>query len=302
MAGPYKFTFENLEAVPEALRPHAKPVGYLGGPWVVEFHSGLVDVEALQTEIATLRHRLEVTDAALTDTNDDLRDARKRVRELESRVREDEQYEHSVAKLLIAAGAPEVVHPIERVKWASRRLVETRPISDKRAALILTILDNARSYVQHGTMELPSILLSLTKDITAALSVGNVIGRDDGPFHAARRICANDEKVNLIDEWFIPPATASGSWRVRQDTLVRLIADAIEEQVAIATEVKTALLAEIAGAMTTVYETAEEDHVIRPGRDVVEIGVLVAGPGADDEDHRDDLLARIKTVLKGRTA
>uniref|UniRef100_A0AB74UNI1 Uncharacterized protein n=1 Tax=Caulobacter phage BL57 TaxID=3348355 RepID=A0AB74UNI1_9VIRU len=131
-------------------------------------------------QIADLERRLREANDALADYAQEKKADLETIRRLEARVRQDEAYENEVAKLLTAAGAPVAVMPIERVKWAARRLVEDRPISDKRVALILQIIQNARDDFQDRESWFPMVA-NRFKDIEAALAAGTVIGRDDGP-------------------------------------------------------------------------------------------------------------------------
>lgn len=245
-------------------------------------------------EVLDLRRRLAEATEGLDDYAAEVKTLRDDKRRLEARLRTDEAYENEVAKLLVAAGAPEVVHPIDRVKWAAARLVETRPISDQRVALILRILENLRDSF-HRESWLGSVNHHL-RDIENVLKQGTHIGRDDGPYQAARRIADNSRLDNVIGEWF--GVGSDGVWRVKADVLTAHITQAIEDHVALATEAKTALLVEIAGAMTYVDEEATYDGSGRR----LGIAVLVPGPGVDDSAHRDDLLARITTTVKGRTS
>lgn len=277
LTAPPFLKYERLDLVPEALRPFAKPVDVLGGPWVVAI-CATAEAEDLREQLAIANHRLEAADEALTETNEDLRKARQRTRDLEVRVRTDEQYEHEVAKLLIGAGAPEVVHPIERVQWAARRLVETRPISDPRVKLILTIIDNARDDFKDRESWFPMVA-SRFNSIEEALKGGTILGRDDDAYFAAKRICGNETQANLIDEWFIPPSKASDTWRVRRDILVRLIVEAIEEQTAITAHKRDDLISRL-------------DHVLRG----VDGGIVREYIG---EEEYEDLLRLTHTHLKG---
>ncbi|AXQ68378.1 hypothetical protein HOT99_gp239 [Caulobacter phage CcrBL10] len=219
-------------------------------------------------QIAALELRLKEAHEALDAYAQEKKTDLETIRRLEARVRQDEAYENEVAKLLVDAGAPVAVMPIERVKWAARRLVEDRPISDKRVTLILQIIQNARDDFKDRESWFPMVA-GRFKDIEAALSAGSVIGRDEGPYHAARKIADNGRADNIISTWFY--AGSDGCWRVRQEVLVAAIVEAIEEQVAIATAKKTALLAEVASAF--------------------KVGGVDCG----------DLLARIDTILKGPT-
>ncbi|AFU88497.1 hypothetical protein CcrSwift_gp179 [Caulobacter phage CcrSwift] len=230
--------------------------------------------------VASLEEQLREAHEALDDMTKQAIEDRTTIRRLEARCREYESYENEVAKLLVDAGAPVVVTPLERVKWAARRLVESRPISDARVALILRIIQNARDDFKDRESWFPMVA-GRFKDIEAALAQGTVIGRDDGPYHAARKIADNSRADNIISTWFY--AGDDGCWRVRQEVLVAAIVEAIEEQAAIATEQKTAMLRELYNALRTVDQRVHQQ--INP-----DLG----------EEFMANLLGRAKKLLKGR--
>ncbi|AFU87350.1 hypothetical protein CcrMagneto_gp180 [Caulobacter virus Magneto] len=228
--------------------------------------------------VAALEEQLREATEAMDDMTKQAIEDRATIRRLEARCREYESYENEVAKLLLNAGAPVVVTPLERVKWASRRLVEDRPISDKRVALILQIIQNARDDFKDRESWFPMVA-NRFRDIEAALALGTVLGRDDGPYHAARKIADNSRADNIISTWFY--AGDDGCWRVRQEVLVTAIVEAIEEQVAIATEQKTTLMVDLAWALSRVDENLLAD--------------ILGG-----QDKVDSLRNRVNELLKGR--
>lgn len=218
---------------------------------------------------------------------------RERIRSYESGLNEAGRFVDEVGKLLCDAGCPVAVVPIERVRYAARRLVEERPISDERAAKIGVIIDNVRSVVgERWDITHPlAYAYSAMRDIEAVLRRGSNLGRDDGPYQAAHKIADGGRRDNLIDEWLY---TRDGATRVRQDTLVALIVAAIETEVARATEYKTRLLVEVANAMTGLDVGGREGGSGRRS--------MVPGGGCDDEAQFADLFSRITTTLRGRKA
>ncbi|AFU86661.1 hypothetical protein D869_gp253 [Caulobacter phage CcrRogue] len=219
-------------------------------------------------KIADLERKLAEANEALDDYAKEAVDLRATIRRLEGRCREYESYENDVAKRLLRAGAPSAVVPLTRVEWAERRITESRPITDERVRRLLIVLDNADAYRASGI--LPDMWHGIRRDIIDILSAGAHIGRDEGPYHAARKIADNSRSDNIIGTWFY--SGADGCWRVRQEVLVTAIVEAIEEQVAIATVKKTDLLSEVSLAFKA--------------------GGVDCG----------DLLARIDAILKGPTS